>query len=62
MTLKERIVALLEARTFEMKEGGSKMVCVESVDFEQIALDIIDTLKTDFALDVDPDTETQESK
>ena len=60
MTLKERIVALLEARTFEMKEGGSKMVCVESVDFEQIALDIIEALKIDFGLDVD--TETPETK
>ncbi len=51
MTLKEKIVAILSERSFEMRDGTSKMDVVESTDFEQLAMDILDVLKTDYNFD-----------
>ncbi len=48
MTLKEKIVEILQERSFEIRDGASKMAVVEATDFEQIALDIIEVLSTDY--------------
>ena len=48
MTFKEKVVAILTERSFEVRDGTSKMEVVESVDFDQIALDISDVLKNDY--------------
>jgi hypothetical protein len=53
MTLKEKIVAILEERSFEVKDGGSKIQCVDAVDFEQIALDILDILGKDYSFETE---------
>ena len=53
MTLKEKIVAVLEERSFEVKDGASKMQAVESTDFEQIALDILEILARDHGLEIE---------
>ncbi|MBS1984570.1 MAG: hypothetical protein JST16_10405 [Bdellovibrionales bacterium] len=53
MNLKEKIVAVLEERSFEIREGASKMQAVESTDFEQIALDIIEILTRDYGVEVE---------
>lgn len=51
MTLKEKIVAILTERSFEMRDGTSKMEVVEATDFEQIAMDIQEVLKNDYNFD-----------
>ena len=51
MTLKEKIVAILTERSFEMRDGASKMEVVEATDFEQIAMDIQEVLKNDYGFD-----------
>lgn len=51
MTLKEKIVAILTERSFEMRDGGSKMEVVEATDFDQIAMDIQEVLKIDYNFD-----------
>lgn len=51
MTLKEKIVAILTERSFEMRDGASKMEVVEATDFEQIAMDILEVLKNDHGFD-----------
>ena len=48
MTFQEKIVAILTERSFEIRDGGSKMNVVESTDFEQIALDILEILSKDY--------------
>ena len=48
MTFKEKIVEILQERSFELRDGGSKMAVVEATDFEQIAMDIIEILNTDY--------------
>ncbi len=53
MTLREKIVAILQERSFEIRDGGSKMEVVESTDFEQIALDIIEVLSKDYSIDAE---------
>lgn len=53
MTLKEKIVAILEERSFETRDGASKAQVVESSDFEQIALDIIDILARDYGFEAE---------
>jgi hypothetical protein len=51
MTLKEQIVAILEERSFEIRDGASKMQVVDATDFEQIALDIVDLLSREYDFD-----------
>lgn len=53
MTLVEKIVAVLEERSFETRDGASKMRAVESTDFEQIAMDIIEILQRDYGFEVE---------
>jgi hypothetical protein len=53
MTLKEQIVAILQERSFEIRDGASKMDVVEATDFEQLALDIIDLLAKEHGFDAD---------
>jgi hypothetical protein len=53
MTLKEKIEAVLHERSFEIRDGASKMDVVESNDYEQIALDIIEILVRDHGLEVE---------
>ena len=48
MTLKEKVVAILIERSFETRDGSSKMEVIESVDFDQIAMDILEVLKNDY--------------
>jgi hypothetical protein len=48
MTLKEKIVAVLEERSFEIRDGASKMQAIEATDFDQIALDIVEILSRDY--------------
>ena len=57
MTLKEKIVAILEERSFEVKDGASKMNCIEAADFEQVALDFVEILNRDFGVEIDADAE-----
>jgi hypothetical protein len=51
MDLKEKIVAILQERSFEIRDAGSKMEVVEGTDFEQIALDIIELLSRDYSFE-----------
>jgi len=51
MDLKEKIVAILQERSFEIRDGGSKMDVVEETDFEQLALDIIELLSRDYSFE-----------
>jgi hypothetical protein len=51
MTLKEKIVAILEERSFEIRDGASKMQAIEATDFEQIAMDIADLLSRDYSFE-----------
>ena len=51
MTFKEKVVEILQERSFELRDGGSKMAVVEATDFEQIAMDIIEILNTDYSFD-----------
>ncbi len=44
MSLKDQIVVILQERSFEIRDGASKMEVVEATDFEQIAMDILDLL------------------
>ncbi len=53
MTLSEKIVAVLMERSFEIRDGASKMQAIESTDFEQIALDIVDILAKDYSFEPD---------
>jgi hypothetical protein len=53
MTFQEKIVAILTERSFEIRDGASKMAVVEATDFEQIALDIVEILSKDY--DFDPE-------
>ncbi|HVJ64590.1 MAG TPA: hypothetical protein VM901_04990 [Bdellovibrionota bacterium] len=53
MTLKEKIEAVLQERSFEIRDGGSKMDVVDSNDFEQIAMDLIEILTRDYGLEVE---------
>ena len=47
MSLKEQIVGILQERSFEIRDGASKMEVVEATDFEQIAMDILELLAKD---------------
>ncbi len=51
MTLQEKIVAILQARSFEIRDGASKMEVVEATDFEQISLDILEMLLKDYSFE-----------
>jgi len=53
MTFQEKIVAILQERSFEIRDGGSKMNVVEATDFEQIALDIVEVLAKDYEFEPD---------
>ena len=53
MTLKEKIESVLQERSFEIRDGASKMDVVEANDYEQIALDIIDILTRDYGLEIE---------
>ena len=53
MSLQEQIVTILQERSFEIRDGASKMEVVEATDFEQIALDIIEVLSKDYKFEVD---------
>jgi galactitol-specific phosphotransferase system IIB component len=53
MTIKEKIEAVLRERSFEIHDGALKMDVVESNDYEQIALDIIEILVRDHGLEVE---------
>ena len=51
MTFKEKVTEILQERSFEIRDGASKMQVVEATDFEQIALDILEILATDYSFD-----------
>jgi hypothetical protein len=51
MTLQEHIVAILQERSFEIRDGASKDDVVISTDFEQIALDIIEVLAREYGFE-----------
>ena len=53
MTFKEKVVEILQERSFEIRDGASKMEVVERTDFEQIALDLIDVLAKDYNFEAD---------
>ncbi len=53
MTFRDKVVAILTERSFEIRDGASKMEVVEATDFEQLAMDIQDLLKNDYNLDPD---------
>ena len=55
MTLKEKIVTVLQERSFEIRDGASKMDCIEATDFEQIAMDLLELLQRDYNFDPDAD-------
>ena len=53
MTLKEQIVAVLQERSFAIRDGATKMEVVESTDFEQIAMDFIELLARDYGFEAE---------
>jgi hypothetical protein len=58
MTLREQIVAILQERSFEIRDGGSKMEVVEATDFEQIALDILEVLSKEYGFEPEENEST----
>lgn len=53
MTFKEKIVEILQERSFEIRDGASKMEVVEATDFEQLALDIVEVLAKDYNVELE---------
>ena len=53
MDLREKIVEILNERSFEIDDGASKLNVVDATDFEQIAIDISEVLNRDYSIDVD---------
>jgi hypothetical protein len=53
MTLKEQIVAILQERSFEVRDGATKMQIVDSTDFEVVALDIVELLAKDYGVEAE---------
>ena len=53
MDLKEKIVAILQERSFEIDDAASKLQVIDQTDFEQIALDIIEVLSRDYSFEAD---------
>lgn len=53
MTFKEKVVEILQERSFEIRDGASKMEVVEATDFEQIAMDIIEVLAKDHSVEIE---------
>lgn len=56
MTFNEKVVQILNERSFEMRDGSSKLQAIESTDFEQIAMDILDLLQKDYGFEIDERT------
>jgi len=56
MTLQEKIVAILQARSFEIRDGASKMEVIEATDFDQISLDVLEMLLKDYTFDPEEKT------
>jgi hypothetical protein len=53
MSFQQKVVDILQERSFEIHDGPSKMDVVEASDFEQIALDIIELLNNEYNTDPD---------
>jgi hypothetical protein len=53
MSLKDQIVTILTERSFEIRDGASKMEVVEATDFEQIALDLIELLAREYGFEAE---------
>ncbi len=51
MTFQEQVVAILQERSFELRDGATKNDVVESTDFEQIALDILELLAREYGFE-----------
>ncbi|MEO5668997.1 MAG: hypothetical protein ABIR96_13130 [Bdellovibrionota bacterium] len=51
MTFQEQVVAILQERSFEIRDGASKMEVIEATDFEQIAMDITELLSREYGLE-----------
>jgi len=56
MTFKEKVAQILRERSFEIRDGASKMDVVDATDFEQIALDISELLLQEYSFDPDEST------
>ncbi|NCN26165.1 hypothetical protein GW915_01195 [bacterium] len=53
MDFKEKIVEILNERSFEISDGASNLNVVDATDFERIALDISEILSRDYGIDPD---------
>lgn len=53
MDFKEKVVSILRERSFEIRDGATKMNVVEETDFEQVSFDIVDLLVKDYGFDPD---------
>jgi hypothetical protein len=51
MTFQEQVVAILQERSFEIRDGASKMDVIEATDFEQLALDITELLSREYGFE-----------
>ncbi len=51
MTFQEQVVAILQERSFEIRDGASKMEVIEATDFEQIAMDILELLSREYSFE-----------
>lgn len=57
MTFSEKVVQILQERSFEMRDGASKLQAIESTDFEQIAMDIFEMLTRDYGIELEEKAE-----
>lgn len=53
MTFNEKVVQILTERSFELHDGASKLQAIESADFEQIAMDIIEMITRDYGIEIE---------
>ncbi|MBP7844997.1 MAG: hypothetical protein KA116_09280 [Proteobacteria bacterium] len=51
MSFQEKVVEILQERSFEIHDGASKMNVIEASDFEQIALDLVELLNVEYGVD-----------
>jgi hypothetical protein len=51
MTFQEQVIAILQERTFEIRDGATKMDVIEATDFEQVALDLAELLAREYNFD-----------
>lgn len=53
MTFRERVTEILTQRSSEIYDGATKLDVIDSADFEQIAMDLEELLKTEYSFEIE---------